>query len=257
MSTIPWPTRLSESCFPVRYVMTLFWLIMFKGVLVSCAVKKKPWKSPTVLCVAGNKTLRSKCATVVATNCAGGGPIWSPWHHVGHGLLLCSWSSMESWTGGFVRRWFHRGQSITNNLHLKSLWRHMETFYISIYFWSDKRKMLVLIDNKINILCFHLRQVWKMGKRFLLASKTWQPFAKKLFKAILTVFLGLWKQLRVFFFLVDWEKPNGATEQGTTTIRPPVSAPSPPGPPGSLVPWGSDIVVLVGMICFKILLFFY
>lgn len=34
-----------------------------------------------------------------------------------------------------------------------------------------------------------------------------EPFFGR-FEAIFTVFLGLWKQLRVFFFLVDWEKPT-------------------------------------------------
>lgn len=52
--------------------------------------------------------------------------------------------------------------------------------------------------------------------------------------AILTVFLGLWKQLRVFFFLVDWEKPREASD---TAVEPPPLPvnPPPPAPPGTLV----------------------
>ena len=53
--------------------------------------------------------------------------------------------------------------------------------------------------------------------------------------AILTVFLGLWKQLRVFFFLVDWEKPREASD--STAVEPPPLPvnPPPPAPPGTLV----------------------
>lgn len=48
--------------------------------------------------------------------------------------------------------------------------------------------------------------------------------------AILTVFLGLWKQLRVFFFLVDWEKPR--TVDAPESAPPPLPVnPPPPGPP--------------------------
>eukprot|EP00435_Cladocopium_sp_Y103_P035142 s649_g9.t1 len=53
--------------------------------------------------------------------------------------------------------------------------------------------------------------------------------------AILTVFLGLWKQLRVFFFLVDWEKPRGTVDAPESAPPPLPVNPPPPGPPGTLV----------------------
>ena len=50
--------------------------------------------------------------------------------------------------------------------------------------------------------------------------------------AIFTVSFGLWRHLRVFFFLVDWEKPRG----GETLVAPTLPSPPPPPPPGPTPP---------------------
>ena len=52
--------------------------------------------------------------------------------------------------------------------------------------------------------------------------------------AIFTVSFGLWKHLRMFFFLVDWEKPRG--EQDTSVVATQPSQPPPPPPPGPTPP---------------------
>ena len=52
--------------------------------------------------------------------------------------------------------------------------------------------------------------------------------------AIFTVSFGLWKHLRMFFFLVDWEKPRG--ERDTVVVPTQPSQPPPPPPPGPTPP---------------------
>lgn len=52
--------------------------------------------------------------------------------------------------------------------------------------------------------------------------------------AILTVSMGLWKQLRIFFFLVDWEKPRDVKSPEPPPLlgpNPPPPGPGQPGPP--------------------------
>ena len=52
---------------------------------------------------------------------------------------------------------------------------------------------------------------------------------------VLTVALGLWKQLRVFIFLVDWERPRDGEKLPVVPAQP-VQAPAPPPPPGAPPP---------------------
>ena len=126
-STNPEILRGSESCFPhePRYVMTLFWLILFKGDLADAFCKggspvSEPceevqipnWnhmKSSRRIWVVSTDTarnlkelpdlevikpfltaavLRARRAASAATNCAGSGSIWSSRCHVGHGPFV-------------------------------------------------------------------------------------------------------------------------------------------------------------------------
>ena len=54
--------------------------------------------------------------------------------------------------------------------------------------------------------------------------------------AVFTVSFGLWKHLRVFFFLVDWEKPRGERETLMAQAPAQTSQPPPPPPPGGPAP---------------------